>query len=136
MTSDTSEADRNLALAVLEKRETAPAQTTPAALHALAQRLKGQQQLSYARRIYEFTRARDPIADPALRRKMRQQHAVCTYKDPDCARERALDDALAILDSDPSDSIRTTTDPETLGIAGAIHKRKWEIDGQSVHLAR
>ena len=50
--------------------------------------------------------------------------------------EDGLERALAILDSDPDESLRTTTDTETLCIAGAIHKRRFDVDGRENHLLR
>ncbi len=40
------------------------------------------------------------------------------------------------MNSDPDDPLRDTRDQETLGIAGAIHKRRWEVDGGTGHLER
>ncbi|MDQ6664218.1 MAG: patatin-like phospholipase family protein, partial [Acidobacteriota bacterium] len=61
-----------------------------------------------------------------------QQHAVCTYKDPDLPADLRLDRALAILNE--VDAVDRTTRNETLGIAGSIHKNKWAVDGQRQHL--
>ncbi|MDQ6704684.1 MAG: patatin-like phospholipase family protein, partial [Acidobacteriota bacterium] len=61
-----------------------------------------------------------------------QQHAVCTYKDPDLPSDLRLDRALAILNE--VDAVDRTTRNETLGIAGSIHKNKWAVDGQRTHL--
>jgi predicted acylesterase/phospholipase RssA len=54
----------------------------------------------------------------------RQQHAVCTYKDPDIPLSARLARALEILAE--GEDLATTVNQETLGIAGAIHKRRWE----------
>lgn len=63
-----------------------------------------------------------------------QQHALCTYKDPDLAADQRLDRALQILRTDTR--LAVTSSQETLGLAGAIFKRKWEIDGQRENLER
>lgn len=56
-----------------------------------------------------------------------QQMALCTYKSKSPTEKVALNDALAIIYRlDPEG--RTTNDPETLGIAGAIYKRLWLLD--------
>ena len=73
-------------------------------------------------------------ADPAMAVWFSQQQALCTYKDPDLPVDQRLDDALAILRE--TLALATTSVQETLGLAGAIFKRKWEIDGQTVQLER
>ena len=56
-----------------------------------------------------------------------QQLALCTYKDNSVSPNIALTDALKIINQlEPED--RNTTDPETLGITGAIYKRLWQND--------
>ncbi len=53
-----------------------------------------------------------------------QQLAFCTYKNKSVSPNIALTDALTIINQlEPED--RNTTDPETLGITGAIYKRLW-----------
>jgi predicted acylesterase/phospholipase RssA len=66
--------------------------------------------------------------DANLRVKLAQQRALCTYKDPDLLSDEKLDAALQILKE--SDDLDRTTDRESLGLAGAIYKRKWELAGQ------
>ena len=56
-----------------------------------------------------------------------QQLALATYKGKLPDPKKALADAQAILQELQP---QTSNDPETLGIWGAIHKRKWELDGQ------
>jgi predicted acylesterase/phospholipase RssA len=56
-----------------------------------------------------------------------QQKALCTYKNPAQQNYARLKDALAILKTDPC-NLDDSTDPETLGLGGAIHKRMWQID--------
>jgi predicted acylesterase/phospholipase RssA len=69
-------------------------------------------------------------ADNQLR--LVQQLALCTYKDPDQPVSDRLDRALETLEQHAD--LSSTTNPETLGLAGAIHKRKWEVDAQKHHL--
>lgn len=89
-----------------------------------------------ARRLLQRARKdRDQkIDNPDLSLKLRQQHALCTYKDPDLPRHLALDQALDILDHE-GDLVHTVNQ-ETLGIAGAIYKRKWQVDARKSHLER
>jgi hypothetical protein len=54
----------------------------------------------------------------------RQKLALSTYKDKESQSETALEEALKAL---MGEGLPTSTDPETLGLAGAIHKRFWEI---------
>jgi predicted acylesterase/phospholipase RssA/MinD-like ATPase involved in chromosome partitioning or flagellar assembly len=107
----------------------------PRELLKLAVALKQQNQFGLARRL--LGRARKDVTahdDGELWRKLTQQHAICTYKDPDQLLDLRLDTALKILKE--ADDLAKTQVPETLGIAGAIHKRKWEVDGQRAHLER
>lgn len=56
-----------------------------------------------------------------------QQWALCTYKNQNIEPEIALTNALTIINQlNPTD--RNTTDPETLGITGAIYKRLWLLN--------
>lgn len=60
-----------------------------------------------------------------------QQLALCTYKDKTVNLNIALTDALNIISQlQPED--RNTTDPETLGITGAIYKRLWQNNKNTV----
>lgn len=56
-----------------------------------------------------------------------QQLALCTYKSKMPTEKIALHDALTIITQLEPDG-RTTNDPETLGITGAIYKRLWLLD--------
>jgi predicted acylesterase/phospholipase RssA len=99
----------------------------------LAKKLKNAQWFDYARKILALAR-KENIPDSALRLKLAQQHALCTYKDPDLPAGKRLDQALDILMG--AEDLRTTINQETLGLTGAIHKRKWEMDTQAQHLQR
>lgn len=68
----------------------------------------------------------------ASKSKFVQQRAIATYKDKDLNRNQALSLALEILDREFD--LQTTKDQETLGLVGAIYKRRWEIDGNKRHL--
>jgi tetratricopeptide (TPR) repeat protein len=60
-----------------------------------------------------------------------QQLALCTYKNKNVSARIALNEALAIIQKLEPDG-RTTNDPETLGITGAIYKRLWFLDKAEV----
>lgn len=65
-----------------------------------------------------------------------QQWALATYKDKSVNQAVALSDALAIINKLEPEN-RNTTDPETLGITGAIYKRLWlENEGNIEFLDR
>lgn len=60
-----------------------------------------------------------------------QQLALATYKSKKPTLEEALAEAKKILEQlNPYQ----TTDPETLGLWGAVHKRFWEVTGKSDYL--
>lgn len=104
-------------------------------MFGLAKRLKNQQAFGYARRILERARrTKLEASDPSNRLTFAQLRTLVTYKDPDLPPDEKLDAAFDILRE--ADDLRTTKDHETLGLAGAIHKRRWEIDGQKQHLER
>lgn len=72
--------------------------------------------------------------DPAIANEVRQKWALWTSQNPDAPDDSKHDEALEILDSIQSlpggKPLAETTDPETLGIAGGICKRKWIVNGQ------
>jgi predicted acylesterase/phospholipase RssA len=108
---------------------------TPAEILELAKALKAAQQFGYARRILARARRSPALSeDPALRLKIYQQSALCTYKDPDLPVDSRLDRGLEILREIEDTS--QTRNQETLGLVGAIYKRKWEIDNQKPQLER
>ncbi|MFY9610158.1 MAG: tetratricopeptide repeat-containing protein [Blastocatellia bacterium] len=102
-------------------------------IYDLAIALKGEQAFGYARRLLGRIK-KDQISDDKRKRKIGQQRALCTYKDPDLPIDRRLNRGLEILTA--TDDPRTSTDQETLGLAGAIFKRVWEVDGQKQQLER
>jgi predicted acylesterase/phospholipase RssA len=108
---------------------------SPAYILTLAKRLKEAKQFGYARRILARAR-KDPAiySQPRLRLEIFQQSALCTYKDPDLPVDARLDRALEIIRE--VQDISRTREPETLGLVGAIYKRKWEVDNQRAQLER
>jgi predicted acylesterase/phospholipase RssA len=103
-------------------------------MFGLARKLKNDRAFGYARRILERARSKPEAKNPNNRLKLAHQLALVTYKDPDLPPDEKLNNAFNILCE--ADDIRTTKDQETLGLAGAIHKRLWELDGQKQHLER
>ena len=95
--------------------------------------LKAGKDFELARRLLTLARERGPHP-PELERRLREKLAICIYKDPELRAEDALDEALAMLDVDGD--LDASNPQETLGIAGAIHKRRWEVDGRVEHLHR
>jgi predicted acylesterase/phospholipase RssA len=83
----------------------------------LAEILRDHQQFGYGRRLLARVRRDGPDSE-----HLRQQHALCTYKDLELPTVRRLDRALEILGD-----LDGNRDAETLGLAGAVHKRRWEV---------
>ena len=101
----------------------------------LADALKLQRSFGYARRLYGRARMNPEVAtQSALRLKLAQQEALCTYEDPDQPANARYDRALEILAE--AEDLETTRNQETLGLTGTIYKRKWEVDGQVENLYR
>ena len=101
-------------------------------LISLTRRLKTARYFSYARQL--FSRARRKQESAARRLFLAQQHALCTYKDPDLPYTERAERALEILGE--VENLSDTTNQETLGLAGAIFKYKWSADGQRLNLER
>ena len=104
-------------------------------IKALARAMKQEQQFGYARRLFARARRHEgfKLRPENERRLIGQQHALCTYKDSDLSSERFRRALEIMQEVDPP---ATSTDPETLGITGAIHKRIWEVEGQRAVLER
>jgi len=100
----------------------------------LVKELKKENAFGYARRILELAR-KDRSIDYQTGLKLDQECALCTYKDPDLPLTKRLEYALKTLKEGRLD-LHHITDQETLGLAGAIYKRKWEADGEIQHLER
>lgn len=97
----------------------------------LAEQLKRGEMFDYACRLLLLLRSAD-TGDNALRLKLAQTHAFCTYKNQDQPVLERLDAALGMLEQGAQLSAGPTQ--ETLGLAGSIHKQKWLVDGQKQHL--
>jgi len=108
-------------------------QEGPEKMLELAMKLKGELRFTYARRLLlRASKHKDTALDRNLREKIFQQLALCTYKDEDLSADERLDRALETL-REIAD-FKTTTVQETLGLIGAIYKRKWELDNQRENL--
>ena len=101
-------------------------------LTALWKRLKAARYFSDARQILGRLRALPEASEKRL--YWAQQHAFCTYKDPDLPYEKRFERAVEILGE--VENLKDTKDQETLGLAGAIFKYKWTVDGQQLNLER
>lgn len=109
------------------------AKVAPADVLKIAGELHRARKFGLARKVLDLGADDAEVRrDPALRLKVAQKRALSTYKDPDLATDLKLDRALAILQE--TENLDTTTDQETLGLAGAIAKRQWEATGQERHL--
>jgi predicted acylesterase/phospholipase RssA len=93
----------------------------------LAEILRAHRQFGYARRLFGRLHELDDGNE-----ELRQQHALCTYKDVELPAARRLDRALEILGGPAR--IAASRSAETLGIAGAIYKRRWEVEAKRVDL--
>ncbi len=108
---------------------------TPREVLELTKKLKEEKDFTYARRILARAAKDERIfEDKKLRLAIHQELALCTYKDADLPADERLDRALAVLREVEDTS--ETKNQETLGLTGAIYKRKWEIDNQKSQLER
>jgi predicted acylesterase/phospholipase RssA len=99
----------------------------------LVKQLKHEHAFGYARKVLARARkGKGKVDNAELVTWLRQQHALCTYKDPDLPASTRFDLALEILGT--GEDLAATKNQETLGLAGAIHKRMWEFGGQRDHL--
>ncbi len=107
----------------------------PKHLLDLAKRLKSVKAFNYARRILARAAADSTLnQDANLKLKIHQEWSLCTYQDMDLPADLRLDKALDILRV--AEDLETTKNQETLGLLGAIYKRKWTIDNQKMQLER
>lgn len=97
----------------------------------LAKLLRDHQQFRFARRVLRDLRERERPEDREL---IRQQLALCTYKDVELPALRRLGRALEVLKD--GRELTEVKSGETLGIASAIYKRKWELDARQADLER
>jgi predicted acylesterase/phospholipase RssA len=146
---DRRKADLELAQSVLRGREL-PAQTT----YELAERLRKVNEFGRARRLYGRIWTKGDWHLKVTAAKVGQQHALCTYKDPDLPAADRFQRALEILDEVDrldlavkpailSPDKATSFDPlvqeteqrqESLGLRGAVYKRRWQVEGQRIDL--
>lgn len=106
---------------------------TPKQVLELEEVLRRHRKFGLARRILDRIKD-DPelVRNANLRLRVAQKRSLCTYKDPDLPADQKLEDALHILQA--ADDLETTKNQETLGQAGAIYKRMWELSAQERHL--
>ncbi len=97
----------------------------------LANRLIKKNSFGWARRLLDKLAELNQYPTDSKSRFV-QQRALATYKDADLNRNQALSSALQILEAEFD--LAATHDQETLGLVGAIYKRRWEIDGNKRHL--
>lgn len=104
------------------------AEVSSAEAKPLVKELKGELEFGLARRILEKAAERDR-ADVWLK----QQLALCTYKDEELYPDARFAQALQILRGiglgEPD-----TRDAETLALGAAVYKRMWQWGGQIEHL--
>jgi hypothetical protein len=108
----------------------------PVEILELANKLKEIKSFNYARRILARAAGDDEALsqNEELKLKIHQQWSLCTYKDNDLPADARLDNALKFLQR--VEKLSTTKNQETLGLVGAIYKRKWEVDNQKQQLER
>jgi predicted acylesterase/phospholipase RssA len=100
----------------------------------LIKQLKAERAFGTARKLLDHALHHPVQPLDAPLREIAQQLALCTYKDPDLPPDTRFDDAFAILNF--YDPLEKTREQETLGLAGAIYKRKWEHGNHKQHLER
>ncbi|MCA8949970.1 MAG: patatin-like phospholipase family protein [Planctomycetes bacterium] len=100
----------------------------------LVEQLRNAGEFELARELLGRLDARDDLS-PERTATVRQQVALCIYKDPDLPAKGRLDSAWAELTGGDAE-LQGCEDPETLGIAGAIARRYWHLDGHRSHLER
>ena len=110
------------------KQILAGAEATVNELKHLSRDLKVRLEFGLARKLLAIATEKDST-DIIIK----QQLALCTYKDEELAHSARYTSALDILEQiglrDPSNK-----NSETLALGGAIHKRMWEYGGQLEHL--
>jgi predicted acylesterase/phospholipase RssA len=112
-----------------QARSILAAEVIPEQALDLVAELKKELAFGLARKVLERC-AQDPrfLSEPGRRVRVAQARALCTYQDPDLPAYDRLEEALRILRE--GDDLERTADPETLGLAGAIFKRRWETNAQ------
>ena len=109
------------------------ASALPREVLELEQVLRAGRKFGLARKILERAKEHpELIHDRDLGREIAQKQALCTYQDADLPADQKFADAERILQA--ADDLKTTTDQETLGLAGAISKCQWERTAQERYL--
>ncbi|MEW8036546.1 MAG: patatin-like phospholipase family protein [Candidatus Thiodiazotropha sp.] len=98
----------------------------------LAGKLIKDNEFGYARRVLDRM-VENGISDHMQKQQVARKRALATYKDLHLNREKALKDAIDILKG--AFNLSKTQDTEVLGLAGAIYKRMWEVEGARKHLS-
>jgi predicted acylesterase/phospholipase RssA len=103
--------------------------------------LADERKFGLARKILDRYADKAEVKQHRQARQFAQKRALCTYKDPDLPADPGVDRSDAEPDSisdrfdraldilNTADPLNSSTDQETLGQAGAIYKRKWELTG-------
>jgi len=111
----------------------------PSGAGQLARELIGHDLHYWARRLLFEVLARSDMSR-AERVPLVQALALATYKDTGLLQRQAFERVLALLAAEFD--LEQTRDQETLGMLGALYKRRWRIDGrrlwleQSLHFYR
>lgn len=109
------------------------AKRSPGEMLKLAKLLDRLDEFAVARKVLDKAREHGDFGKEQEERiRIIQKRALYTYKDVNQPLGTRLTDALEFLEKEAS--LQTTTDQETLGLAGAIYKRKWELDRNLGHL--
>jgi predicted acylesterase/phospholipase RssA len=113
------------------------AKADPSEAFAIAKRLANERYIEHARNLAQHVASQRGLAS-AKAIELAQKWALWTSQNPDAPDDSKHDDALAILEMHMPEGAKLsqTSDPETLGIAGGICKRKWLVDGQRQTLER
>ncbi len=113
---------------------------SPAGLFALANDLREQNDIGYARRIYAIAAtALPPGPEGASQRDAVQiRLAQCTYGDPDLPVDERLKQAEAVLLDllSRAASLTPSQHQEILGALGAVYKQRWSVYGHNEHLEK
>jgi predicted acylesterase/phospholipase RssA/tetratricopeptide (TPR) repeat protein len=105
------------------------------AMKTLAKGLNNLSEFSYARKLYNRMLAlQDTNLTSEERLFFAQKHALNTYKDTTLPADQRFQRALSILDK--ADNLEKSRNRETLGLAGAIYKRLWEVEGGRENLEK
>ncbi|MBF0107746.1 MAG: patatin-like phospholipase family protein [Magnetococcales bacterium] len=96
-------------------------------LIGIAERLRGTRQFVLARQLLDPERHASLLTGEPERQAFHSARAVAIYKDPELLDDLKLDQALHDLKKNLD--LDVAEDPELLGVAGAICKRKWETTG-------